>query len=103
MAKHHYYAATAFDWAVAPTRREAIAKVARAGGTDLIKRQIKTNKGMYVWSCRVNTPLAQQYTIHEYQPRHLIVDGEPTGVAVPLDTPREFRIVSVRGHVIPED
>ena len=97
--QHHFFASTAFNWATASTRAEAVAKVARAAGADLIKRNVKAHGGLYVWTVQVNTPEDQHYTINNYAPNKLIVDGQPTTVQVPVGRPMEFDIVNTKGHV----
>lgn len=100
---HHYYASTAFDWAVADTRAEAIARVAKSAGSDGIKRQVKANGGLYVWSCRVELPQSATYTITSYAPDRIIVDGKETEDKVPIGDAKSYRIQNTKGHVAVED
>lgn len=97
---HHYYATTVFGWAVAPTREEAIASVARQAGSDIIKRNLKPNGGLYCWSCRVGMPQADHYTINEYTPEFIIRDGKPTKERVPVSKVIEANIQNTKGHLV---
>lgn len=90
--EYHYYVTTCMDWATAPTRREAIAKVAKRAGADIIRRNIKEFGGMYVWSVKVLLPGAAEYAINFYQP-----------VDVPMEDAKEYRITSEKGYVVPMD
>lgn len=87
---HHFYACTATDWAVAPTREQAIAKVAAAAGAARIKRHVANNGGLYCWSVRVDLAQSAHYDIEEYKP-----------VGVPLAASQECRITSARGKTAP--
>lgn len=86
---YHYYAATCFGWAVAGTRKEAIAKVARDAGRDTIKRQVKSFEGLYVWTAKVLAPIETDYKIRNWQP-----------VGVEIEDAEEARIVDTKGNVI---
>lgn len=101
-ASFHYYATTAFGWSVAATREEAIAGCARYAGNDLIKRNALIG-GLYCWSCRVGLPQSAHYTISEYMPRRVTVDGKVTEEVVPLSRIVTVRIQNMKGHVIIED
>lgn len=65
---HHYFASSAFGWAVAATRAEAVVAVAREAGSETIARHRKNHGGLYVWSCRVDAPIDTAYQIDEYHP-----------------------------------
>lgn len=91
-ANHHYFASTALNWAVASTRAEAIAKVARDAGADTIKRQVASCGGLYVWVCRVEAPITQHYAISFFAP-----------VGVRYNNAVEYNIVNAKGHVTPTD
>lgn len=100
MSQHHFFASTAFNWATAPTREEAIAKVARAAGGDIIKRNVKANGGLYCWTTRVDCPAETHYSIHYYQPHKLLdADDNEIDVRVPLSRAMAFNIQNVKGHV----
>ena len=88
MSEHHYFASTAFNWAVAPTRKEALEKVAKAAGTDMMRRQVSVNGGLYVWSCKVNAPQSATYGIVNYAP-----DG------VEYTDTQEAKLVNSKGHL----
>jgi hypothetical protein len=88
----HYYASTCMNWGTAPTRREAIAKVAKAAGAEMIRRQVKECGGMYVWSVKVLLPADADYKIEFYAP-----------VNVPMKASEEYRIVDVKGSIVPMD
>lgn len=66
--EHHYFGSTAFDWAVGATREAVIAKLARAAGSDAIKRNVKASGGLYVWTCVVHLPQSAHYDIESYAP-----------------------------------
>ena len=100
---NHYYASTAFNWAVAQTRKEAIESVARMAGADIIKINVKNHGGLYVWSCRVLMPESTHYSIHAYAPHKIMLDGKTTGVAVPLGAIVIARIQNTKGHLILEE
>jgi hypothetical protein len=103
---YHYYASTAVSWATGSTRHEAIARAARIAGSDIIKRNVKSQGGLYCWSCRVLAPEAQSYTINFYQPEFITVLEEgtgqykSTGVPIPKDRAMGMRIQNIKGHVI---
>lgn len=107
--QHHFFASTAFNWAVAPTRREAVEKVARAAGAAIIKGNVKAHGGLYVWTCRVDVPQSARYTIANYAPEYLVPPGEDADertsrLAVPRSAVMEFRIQNKDGAVaVPED
>lgn len=92
MKGQHYYAATWQSWATASTRKEAIEKVAKEAGKVTIKEQLKVFGGLYVWTTRVLAPADAEYAITNFQP-----------VDVPMEDPQDFRIVDVKGHVVPMD
>jgi hypothetical protein len=89
---YHYFASTAFGWAVAPTRAEAMASVARQAGTDIIKRNTKASGGLYCWTVRVELPQSTSYGINNYAPAD-----------VPTADVREFNLVNTKGHSLPID
>lgn len=106
--QHHYYASSAFGWAAAPTRREAVAAVARDAGSAIVRRQVKAHGGLYVWSCRVELPQSATYTINEYAPEFITAkqdDGtfKSTNVRVPTSRHVESRVVDTKGHAALED
>ena len=82
----HYYACSAFNWAVAPTRQEAITKLAKDIGADMLKRQVKAVGGLYVRSCEVLLPISAAYDIKDHKP-----------VGVATAHPRGCRVVNVAG------
>lgn len=84
----HYYATNAFGWATGLTLEEALVKLGRSTGSDLIKRQ----KGgrLYTWTCRVMAPADAAYRISNYVP-----------VGMELEDVRTFDMVSPKGFVLP--
>lgn len=100
---YHFFASTAFNWAIGLTRKEALAKLAKDVGAGIIAKQVKAHGGLYVWTCKVLTPIAQTYDINHYAPSYLTVDGKSTGVRVPTESHDEFRIVTAKGYVAVED
>lgn len=103
MSEQHYYATCAFGWAVAPTRAQAIKDMSSYVGSDLIKRQVNSQKGLYCWSCRVMLPQEATYTVNEYMPYFITKDGKPTDKRVPIDRVIEGRVQNVKGHMVVED
>lgn len=58
----HYYAASAFAWAVAATRIEAVKKV-------LGEHHIRDiERGVYITTCRVPLPISAKYDIRGFMP-----------------------------------
>lgn len=97
---HHYYAATGQAWGVGLTRQAAIAQAASLCDADTIKRLVKSEGGMYVWTCRVELPKSARYSIAWFKPEIQKDNGEP----VPLSRAREFLLVNSKGHVaVPPD
>lgn len=98
---HHFFASTAVSWGVGQTRQEAIDKAARIAGSDIIKRNVKANGGLYVWTCEVECPQSTDYNINNYAPSTLIdpVTKKDTNVAVPIHKTMEFLIANVKGDV----
>lgn len=66
--QHHYFASTALNWAKAPTRAEAIAKLAKDLGAPALKQQVKANGGLYVWSCMVHAAQDEPYALEFFAP-----------------------------------
>lgn len=88
--QHHYFATTAFHWAIGDTRQEAIENVARRAGASIIKEQVKAQGGMYCWSAKVLLPRGAQYAINNYMPQVNPME---------LAEAREFSIVKADGSV----
>ncbi|MDT8900615.1 hypothetical protein [Anaeroselena agilis] len=88
----HFYAATCMNWATAPTRQEAIAKVAKVAGPAFIREQVKHCGGLYVGTVKVLLSEDADYEIRLFQP-----------VGVPMEDAKEYRIVDARGYVVPLD
>jgi len=99
--QYHYFASTVFNWVTADTRKEAIEKVARAGGRDT--KRIITNQGsMYAWSCKVPLPQSAHYEIRFYSPHDVgVTDGMET--AIIKMTEKEIRYISTHERFIHED
>lgn len=94
MTQHHFFATTAFHFAIGDTRKEAIENVARRAGAAIIKEQVKGQGGLYVWSCKVALPRTAQYAINNYMPQ---VNPDE------LSEVQRFRIVKADGSVKVED
>lgn len=62
-----YFGSTAYNWATGATRNEVIAKLAKAAGADIIRRNVKANGGLYVWLCKV--PIDGPFDIEFYMPK----------------------------------
>lgn len=98
-APFHFYATNAYGWAVGRTRTEAIRKLAGDVGATTLKNHVKgKGKGLYVWTCRVALPLEAHYRIENYRPSET-----PDGKIVGLSQVQEFRIITTRGAVLPND
>lgn len=93
----HYFGSTAFNWCVAQTAAEVLARLAREAGDGIIKGNMKNNGGLYAWLCVVELPESERYSIHNYAP-HMLAD-EVT--RVPLHSCREYLIQNTKGHVVP--
>ena len=91
-AAHHYFGSTAFNWATGSTRAEVLAKLGKATGPNELKLQVKAHGGLYVWTCRVMVPASTPYEIENFAP-----------VGVETTSGREFRIVSTKGYIVPND
>lgn len=89
---YHYYASTALSWAVADTREEAIKRVARDAGADIIRANVKAHGGLYAESCRVELPIAAPYEIRMYMPDGVQVSEHET-----------HRITNARGAYKPAE
>lgn len=85
----HYFGTTAFTWAVAQTREEVIAALARDAGKGIIAAQVKANGGLYCWTVRVDLPQSANYEISYYKP-----------VGVPLADAVAFNIISAKGKAV---
>lgn len=101
--QHHYFASTALAWGTGPTRAAAIERAARGSGSDAIKRNVKANGGLYVWSTRVELPESATYDINNYAPSFLTNAGARSGQRVPMSNTIIGRIQNVKGHLIVED
>lgn len=98
---YHFFATTAFGWGIGDTRAEAIEKAARMTGQSIIKEQVKSQDGVYCWSCRVNLPRSARFTINEFKPDRLFnEDGQPGDIKVPFDVPVEAKIQNIKGHLV---
>lgn len=87
----HYFGSTAFGWRVGQSRAEVIEALARDAGADIIRRNMKPNGGLYVWTCFVPLPQSAPYEIEQFAP------------TVPYQYGQAFNIVNIKGHVTPID
>lgn len=88
---HHFYGSTAYNWTTAGTRAEVLVKLAKLAGAEVIKQSMTNgNGGLLTYTCRVLVPADAEYGIKNYMP-----------VDVPTDRDQDFRIVSVKGYVVP--
>lgn len=101
---HHYYASTAYGWATAGTRDEAIKKVIRDIGVSTLKRH-KPNGGVKAVVCRVDLPEAAHYTISDHLPNKITkedgVNELRKGEAAPITEIEYVRITSMTGKTVP--
>ncbi len=103
--ERHFFASTAFDWAIAETRQEAINRVAKAAGASVIKAQ-GVNGGLYVWTCEV--PCAKDsrhYSINHYAPEFYLDDEGKPDQSQPVDfrNTQQYLIQNTKGHVVVKD
>lgn len=86
----HYFGSTCYGWAKGNTPEFVLETLARIAGTDAIKQQLKQNKGLYAWVCKVDVPRSTKYQINFFQPQ---------GVSI-SDT-QEFLIMNTKGWCLP--
>lgn len=91
-SKQHFYGTTAFGWAVATTRQEVLRMLARDAGADTIKRQVKSQGGLYVWTALVDVPKDTHYQIDSYKPQ-----------GVPLSDVIEYCLQNAKGVAVVYD
>ncbi len=74
----HFFASCAFGWATADTRDEAIEKLVnsfRRDYKDIVKNSHKRGEaGAYVWTCQVNAPADENYSIEYYAPKGVDIE-----------------------------
>jgi len=102
---HHYYASTATNWVVGPTRVEAIKKALANTKADGYKLGDGEQGGTYVWTCRVDLPMSATYTIENYRPMWITKPGadgelESTGELVPMSEFQSGDYKTARGKVL---
>lgn len=90
MPPRHFFASTGLNWAKAPTREEAIKKIAKDLGADMIRRQKAANGGAYVWTCEVHCEQATGYALENFAP-----------VGVEWSNSEDALITSVKGTTAP--
>lgn len=88
--EHHFYGSTFYGWSVGKTRAEVLQKLAREVGGNILKQAISSNGGLICVTCRVMAPIDAAYRISNYVP-----------VDVEADRFQDFRLVSVKGYVVP--
>lgn len=71
----HYYAACVYNWAVASTPAEAMAKLAKDLGPDTIKRAVTKNGGLTCFVIKVHAPIEAEYKILNYLPVGIETSG----------------------------
>ena len=79
--KFHFYASCVYNWAVAETPAEALAKLAADIGADTIKRGVAQNGGLTCFVVKVHAPIEASYQINFYLPVGVKTSG---GYAVQL-------------------
>ena len=67
--KFHYYAACVYNWAVADTPAEALARLAADIGVTTIKDAVARNGGLTCFVIKVHAPIEAQYQINCYLPQ----------------------------------
>ena len=104
---HHFYVATAYAWAVADTKEQALKRVIADIGSATLKRMKASVGGVAATVCRVELPQAAHYSISEYMPNKITkedgVNETRKGEDVPLSEIEHVRIVSMQGATIPRD
>lgn len=68
--EHHYFAASAFGWAVGPTRADAVRKAAEQAGERLVNSYAK-QEGLHVFTCKVGAAIEVSYEIADGRPRNV--------------------------------
>jgi len=70
---YHYFASHALAFAMADTREAAIEKLIKGYPGGLKSWLLNTHKdgepGIYIWTCKVNTPLEEGYKIEWFMPK----------------------------------
>ena len=90
---YHFFGSNALHWATGDTREEVLAKLAKQSDATWIKNSVASDGGLYVWTVRVETPVATRYSLESYAP-----------VGVPLSSDREYVLLSSKhwAEVVPD-
>ncbi|WJM88680.1 hypothetical protein QDY63_14855 [Pseudomonas brenneri] len=86
----HYFGSTALNWCKDTSPENVLFTLARMAGTETIKQQVKCNKGLYAWVCRVEQPQTTKYEINNFAP-----------AGVKVSESWEFNIMNAKGHCLP--
>jgi hypothetical protein len=92
----HFYGSTAYDWVTGPSREFVLKKLA-SYLTGMLK---KGTSGVECVVCRVELPQAAHYTIRNYVPNAITIDGKPTEKRVPLRQYERLVIMDSKGTAI---
>lgn len=92
---HHYFASTAFGWATAETKDEAIQKAARFSGQSTFEDYARLKETMTGLVVKVLLPMNANYTINNFRPSFTEVDGKQ--VPVPMEELQEIKILNYKG------
>ncbi len=91
--EHHYFASNAIGWKVAATRDEAVIGLVEGFRSEFKGMVARVHKngdpGSYVWSCKVETPIKEDYKINFFAP-----------VGVPKTEPRDHYVTYVTNKKI---
>lgn len=105
MSEHHYFAASALDWVTAPTRQEALVKLAKVQGSGYMMRARKQTGGIPAVIFRVDLPECAHYTISEYKPYKITredgVNNTRAGELVPVSEAEPVYITNMKGATLP--
>lgn len=87
---YHYFGSTALNWCKGTSPENVLHKLALMAGAETIKQQVKCNKGLYAWVCRVEQTRTTKYEINNFAP-----------VGVKVSESWEFNIKNTKGHCLP--
>lgn len=95
--QHHFFAGNRYNWCTAQDWEEAVQTLASQTDNDMIKSHARMTGGMVCVVCRVELPESAHYTISNYVPSRVMVDGEPTDTLVPISNTDTIRLLDNRG------
>ena len=93
----HYYGSTAFTWIVGASKQYVAYHLAREAG-GLFTANKKKNGGLEAILMKVELPQAAHYTISDYSPRKIVIDGNTTKDDVPISEFERVLITDLKGN-----